>query len=152
MARSAGTFRTGHKKVGGSTLEKKAKMKAKSKEKFLIALRGSLGIATTAAKVCAMNIQSHYAYMRDDAKYKKAVEEIGEMTLDYVESKLLELINMGKEASTIFYLKTKGKKRGYIEQPGYEIPPDESEFKMPVIEIVKDIDYEDVTSKRIENE
>lgn len=151
MARSAGTFRPGHKKVGGSTPDKKARMKAKSKGKFLIALRGSLGIVTTAAKVCAMSVHSHYAYMRDDAEYRKSVEEIGEMTLDYVESKLLELINSGKEASTIFYLKTKGKKRGYIEQPGYEIPPDEDEFKMPVIEIV-DIPFEDVTPKRIENE
>ena len=152
MARSAGTFKKGHKKVGGSTLEKKAKMKAKSQESFLIVMRACLGIVSTAAKQCDMTVQSHYKWMRECPDYKAKVEEIGDMTLDYVESKLLELINMGKEASTIFYLKTKGKKRGYIEQPGYEIPPDESEFKMPIIEIVKDIDYEDVTPKRLENE
>ena len=152
MARSAGTFRKGHKKFGGSTQAKKDQMKAKNKANFLVALRGSLGIASTAAKACNLTVKPHYVYMKDDPEYRREVEEIQEMTLDYVESKLLELINSGKEASTIFYLKTKGKKRGYIEQPGYEIPPDEGEFKMPVIEIVKDIDYEDVTSKRIENE
>jgi len=38
------------------------------------------------------------------------------------------------------------------ENTGYEIPPDEGVFKMPVIEIVKDISFEDVTPKRIENE
>ena len=151
MARSAGTFRKGHKKIGGSSPEKKAAMKAMSKKNFLIALRTSLGIASTAAKACNITVQSHFYYMKYDPDYKRQVEEIQEMTLDYVESKLLELINMGKEASTIFYLKTKGKKRGYIEQPGYELPPDEGEFKMPIIEIV-DADYVDVTPKRIENE
>lgn len=150
MARSAGTFRKGHKKFGGSTPEKRAKMKAKNQENFLIALQGSLGIVTTAAEMCGMTHQSHYDWLKDPV-YKAKVEEISNMTLDYVESRLLQLIKMGKEASTIFYLKTKGKKRGYIEQPGYEIPPDEGEFKMPIIEIV-DVPFEDVTPKRIENE
>jgi len=75
-----------------------------------------------------------------------------EIALDYGESKLFELIADKNPAAVIFFLKTKGKKRGYIEQPGYELPPDEGVFKMPVIEIVKDISYEDVTPKRIENE
>jgi len=152
MARSRGTFRKGHKKIGGSTPDKKARMMAKSKANFLIALRGALGIVSTAARACGMTVQSHYKYFHSDPEYKREFEEIQEMTLDYVESKLLENIQNLKEASIIFYMKTKGKKRGYIEQPGYEIPPDEGEFKMPVIEIVKDIDYEDVTPKRIENE
>ena len=36
--------------------------------------------------------------------------------MDFVESKLYKLINDGAEASTIFYLKTKGRKRGYAEK------------------------------------
>lgn len=130
--------------------DRRDEVKRKNKKKLLAALEQSLGIATDAIKICGLGSATHQRYKRDDPEYRSAVEDIEEMVLDYVESKLLELIKSGKEASTIFYLKTKGKKRGYIEQPGYEIPPDESEFKMPKIEIVKDIPYEDVTPKRIE--
>jgi len=152
MAISKTSFKKGHKRIGGASIKKMAKMKQRNKEKFLAALEQSLGIISDAANICGLSRNTHYGWMKEDPEYKKRVEDISEMALDYVESKLLELIKSGKEASTIFYMKTKGKKRGYIEQPGYEIPPDEGVFKMPKIEIVKDISYEDVTPKRIENE
>lgn len=155
MARSKTTFKKGHEMIGdGITVEKRKdqreEVKVKNKKKFLAALAKSLGIVTTAAKLCGLNYGTHRNYKRDDMEYRRAVEEIDEMVLDYGESKLLELIKDKNVAAVIFFLKTKGKKRGYIEQPGYEVPPDESEFKMPVIKIVKDISYEDVTPKRIE--
>ena len=125
-------------------------VKVKNKEKFLAALANSLGIVTSAAKLCGLSAETHRNYFRDDMEFRRKVEDIGEMVLDYGESKLLELINDKNVAAVIFFLKTKGKKRGYIEQPGYEVPPDESEFKMPKIEIIKDIPYEDVSTKRLE--
>ncbi len=138
----------------GITVEKRKdqreEVKRKNKIKFLEALTKSLGIVSSAAKLCGLSPATHRNYKLNDEEYRKAVEDVEEMVLDYGESKLLELINDKNPAAVIFFLKTKGKKRGYIEQPGYEVPPDESEFKMPVIEIVKDIDYEDVTPKRIE--
>ena len=36
--------------------------------------------------------------------------------LDFAESKLIENINRGKENSIMFFLKTKGKNRGYIDR------------------------------------
>ena len=155
MAISSTSFKKGHKMIGeGITVEgrrdQRMEVKRKNKKRLLAALEKSLGLVTHAVRLCKLDYSTHRRYKRDDPEYKRAVEEIEEMVLDYGESKLLELINEKNVAAVIFFLKTKGKKRGYIEQPGYEIPPDESEFKMPKIEIVKDISYEDVTPKRIE--
>jgi hypothetical protein len=54
--------------------------------------------------------------MANDTAFKYAVEDINEYALDFAESKLYELIEDSNVAATIFYLKTKGKARGYIER------------------------------------
>jgi hypothetical protein len=49
------------------------------------------------------------------------VESISDMALDFAESQLHKQISEGEVSATIFYLKTKGKKRGYIEKVEQEI-------------------------------
>lgn len=44
------------------------------------------------------------------------MENINERNLDYAESALLKLIKEGNATALIFFLKTKGKHRGYIER------------------------------------
>lgn len=44
------------------------------------------------------------------------LEEAEESVIDNAESKLLQHINDGDVTSLIFFLKTRGKKRGYIER------------------------------------
>ena len=55
----------------------------------------------------------------DDPMVKALVdasaEDISDIVLDFAESQLHKQIKENNTASTIFYLKTKGKKRGYIE-------------------------------------
>ena len=46
----------------------------------------------------------------------KAVQDIENIALDFVESQLHQQIGNGEVASTIFYMKTKGRKRGYVER------------------------------------
>jgi predicted DNA-binding transcriptional regulator AlpA len=79
------------------------------------ALEKSLGIVTSACKVVGISRQTHYNWMEDD-EYKAAVMELGDVALDFAESKLHKLIDQGNPAATIFYLKTKGKERGYVER------------------------------------
>jgi len=85
------------------------------KKAMLKALEQSLGIVTTAAKRAGIDRGTHYNWMKEDAEYKDAVESLADMVIDFAESQLHKQIKDGSGAATIFYLKTKGKKRGYIE-------------------------------------
>lgn len=82
---------------------------------MLDALEKSLGIVTTAAKIAGINRCTHYDWLKDDEEYKKSVEALADLVIDFAESQLHKQIKEGSGAATIFYLKTKGKKRGYIE-------------------------------------
>ena len=86
------------------------------KKAMVEALEKSLGIVTTACKSVGINRSTHYDWMQDDEDYKKSVLGIDDMTIDFAESHLHKKIKDGDTTATIFYLKTKGKKRGYIER------------------------------------
>src|SRR5690606_5307349 len=51
-----------------------------------------------------------------DPEFAEAVNEINEVSLDFVESTLFKLIAKGNVAATIFFLKTRAKRRGYTER------------------------------------
>ena len=73
-----------------------------------------------------MHIYAYHAHHDDIYKkispgYVEQAEDIQETTVDMAESKLLTSINEGNVAAIIFYLKTKGKKRGYVEQHDVDV-------------------------------
>lgn len=86
----------------------------KKKEEMVAALVKSLGIVTIACKEVGIERTTHYDWMKNDEEYKKLVEDIGDVALDFAESMLHKQIQDKDTTATIFYLKTKGKKRGYI--------------------------------------
>jgi hypothetical protein len=86
------------------------------KKDMLTALEKSLGIVTSACKVVGIDRVTHYRWLKEDEEYRNAVEEIDNVSLDFAESKLHSRINEGSDTAIIFYLKTKGKKRGYVER------------------------------------
>lgn len=91
--------------------------KTDAKKRLMIAaLEKSLGIVSTAVKEVGMARSVHYDWMEKDPAYKAAVESIADIALDFAESQLHAQIKSGEVTSTIFYLKTKGKKRGYVEK------------------------------------
>jgi len=85
------------------------------KKRLLVALRQTGGLITPAARMVGLSRQHVYYLMKHDEDFKKQVEEIGEETLDYVEGKLMEKISEGSEKSIHFFLKNKGKNRGYSD-------------------------------------
>lgn len=94
------------------------------KKAMLEALEKSLGIVTTAAKSVGIDRSTHYKWMDNDPAYKEAVSSISDMALDFAESQLQKRMKDGSDAAIIFYLKTKGKRRGYIERQEISGPED----------------------------
>jgi len=86
------------------------------KKAMIAALEKSLGVVTTAAKNSGVARQLHYDWIKQDENYRQAVEAIGDIALDFAESQLHKQIQEGNTTATIFFLKTKGKGRGYIER------------------------------------
>lgn len=54
--------------------------------------------------------------VKASADLQEARKEATEILLDVSENKLLQLINQGDRSAIIFFLKCKGKERGYIER------------------------------------
>lgn len=91
----------------------------KRKKVFLESFRESLGIIAPACRASNINRQTYYNWLKRDEDFKSAVEIIQEEQIDHVESKFIESINSsgkGAVVAQIFYLKTKGKHRGFIEK------------------------------------
>jgi hypothetical protein len=80
------------------------------------ALEKSLGIVTTACKSVGIARVTHYEWYKTDEEYRAAVDGVADLALDFAESKLHDNIENGSDTAIIFYLKTKGKKRGYVER------------------------------------
>ncbi len=91
------------------------------KDAMIAALEQSLGIVTTACKAVGLARATHYEWLDSDPEYKKRAEALADIALDFAESKLHTQIMNGDTTAIIFYLKTKGKKRGYIERSDINI-------------------------------
>lgn len=87
-----------------------------TKKAMLQALEKSLGVVTTACKNVGISRETHYKWLREDDSYKESVDDLVNVALDFAETQLHKQISKGNPTSTIFYLKTKGKNRGYIER------------------------------------
>ena len=86
------------------------------KESLLTALEKSLGIVSTACDSVGISRTTYYKYYNENKEFKHSVDSISDIALDCAESQLFELIKEKNVTAIIFYLKTKGKKRGYIEK------------------------------------
>ena len=83
---------------------------------FLIAFEKTLGVVTPAAQMIGVKRSTIYRWREMYPEFDKACKEISEVAVDFVETQLYKLIKDGSEASTIFYMKTKGRDRGYAEK------------------------------------
>lgn len=118
-------------------------MKEDRKEMFIGNLKASGGIIYVACESTGINRSTYYRWRESDKEFADAVDEVMDAQVDFVESKLMELINAHDTTATIFYLKTKGKKRGWTEkqQPivaiNTDVQPDTSLPALPAPEAAK---------------
>ena len=96
-------------------MNKRDTTKANNKKNLLLALEKSLGIVTPACEEVSLSRKTFYEYYKDDEEFKNSVDDINNIALDFVESQLFGNIKLGNERSILFYMRYKGKKRGYNE-------------------------------------
>ncbi len=111
----------------------------KHKLAMLEALEKTLGVVTGACKIVGIDRTTHYQWLKDDEAYKQAVKSIDDVAIDFAESHLHKQIGKGGTQATIFYLKTKGKKRGYVEKQELDVS---GEFKPITITLMRDDESE----------
>lgn len=110
------------------------------KEAMLKALEKTLGIVTSACTLSKVSRSQHYHWMKVDPEYKQSVRDLENIALDFAESHLHELIKDGSPAATIFFLKTKGKRRGYVETTSIEVTEKKPLTWMDEVVIRKEIE------------
>ena len=88
----------------------------KKKEEFLKVLKNKRGNISVACDASNIARRTYYYWIEKDQEFKQKAEEAQESLIDLAESKLMENIEANDNTSIIFFLKTKGKKRGYIEK------------------------------------
>jgi hypothetical protein len=125
-----------------------------NKKVVLEMLAKTRGVVSTACESANIARSTFYDWCNNDPEFKQAVDDINEAAIDFVESKLIEKIDgitvqtyntkgepviyeqPPSDTAIIFFLKTRGKKRGYIERSEVDnmgtiainITPDESKL------------------------
>lgn len=103
-------------KLADSMLTNPEKIEVTPVSSTVDTIRQSHGIVSYACQKVGITRACYYKWRDSDLKFKERAEEVEEETIDVVESKLLSAINNDDLTAIIFYLKTKGKKRGYVER------------------------------------
>lgn len=93
--------------TNGTSLKKKA---------FLEAFALNMGNVSEACNAASIGRTTFYRWCDADPDFRQSVDDVREGLLDMTEGELLKLIKKGDTTAIIFYLKTKGKKRGYVEK------------------------------------
>ena len=117
-------------------MEQTTKLDTK-KRAMIEALEKSLGIVTTACKTVGIARSTHYNWYDEDQEYRMQVDATADIVLDFAESKLHKQIDSGDTTATIFFLKTKGKRRGYIERVETDLTTNGKEIGVPLIKFIE---------------
>jgi hypothetical protein len=118
----------------------------KSKDKFLDNFKLSLGNISISCEASGISRQTYYNWRKQDPEFSQLCEDIEERNLDLAEMKLLSAIREGKTAELLFYLKTKGKKRGYVERQEITGIDGQQLFEVRIIDTAEQI--EDITHEQ----
>ena len=113
--------KTKTKKKPAKVDKKHEQLRTKNNKKIMIKeLIKSFGNITSACLKTNIDRQTFYNWMEDDNKFKNKVDEVPEITLDFFEAQLIKLAKEKNPQVVMFYLKTKGKKRDYVERQEIE--------------------------------
>lgn len=119
----------------------------KSKEKFIENFKLSLANISISCEASGISRQTYYNWRNGDKEFRESCKDIEERNLDLAEMKLLNAIREGKTAELIFYLKTKGKKRGYVERQEITGIDGQKLFEVRIIDTIPLLEDSDETTE-----
>jgi hypothetical protein len=91
---------------------------------LLSALEKSMGVVASACETLNISRTNHYKWMKESPEYRENYEALSNKALDFAETQLMKMIGKGNTAAVIFFLKTKGKDRGYVERQEVKVQQD----------------------------
>lgn len=97
------------------------KRTAVRKKQFLAELSNNGFDIASACKTVGVTRTAFYNYKYEDPEFAQALDDIQEALLDKCEAKLQEFIDDDNLQALLFYLKTKGKSRGYSEKSEIDV-------------------------------
>jgi hypothetical protein len=105
------------------------------------ALKETKGFISKAAEKIGISPSAVYARINASEVLREVKQEIEESLLDTAEIKLSDAVNESKPWAICFYLKCKGKRRGYTENAKEDIEtPEEKAYKVKqVLDAIMDI-------------
>jgi len=101
------------------------KKREETAARIIKALKETNGLLTMAATRSGIGYRTVCRYVAEYPSVKEAAQDAKEAMLDFAEGKLYSKIKAGDNTAIIFYLKTQGKARGYIERQELSNPPGE---------------------------
>ena len=104
------------------------KKKEDKKAEFIQAYELSGGNVSVSCKKVLISRETYYRWCRDDKEFNSKCREVDESLLDLAETMLMKAIKDGKTAELIFFLKTKGKLRGYVERSEVDVKESKPDF------------------------
>ena len=96
------------------------KKREQTAARIIKALKETNGLLTMAAAKSGIGYRTVCRYVAEYPSVKEAAQDAKEAMLDFTEGKLYQKIKAGDNTCIIFYLKTQGKARGYIEKQEIE--------------------------------
>ena len=92
------------------------KKREETAKRIIKALQETNGLLTMAASKSGIGYRTVCRYVAEYPSVKEAAHDAKETLLDFAEGKLYQKIKAGDNTAIIFFLKTQGKARGYIER------------------------------------
>ena len=109
-----------------------------SLEQIKDAITKAGGFITIACKSLGCTRKTIYNYLEKYPELKEVVADIREHYLDIAEASLIQKVKDGNTPELLFYLKTQGKKRGYVEKQQIDLSSGDDQINKIEIEIIKD--------------
>jgi len=97
-----------------------SKKREETAARIIKALQETQGLLTMAAIRSGIGYRTVCRYVAEYPSVREAANHAKESMLDFAEGKLYSKIKAGDNTAIIFFLKTQGKSRGYIEKQEIE--------------------------------